>query len=52
MEPEEARRRLYEGGVMLCMDVPQGLHFPVQLKVSLRVHFWMVPSALTTCAPT
>jgi hypothetical protein len=24
MEPDEARRRLLEGGVMLCMDVPQG----------------------------
>jgi hypothetical protein len=24
MEQDEARRRLIEGGVMLCMDVPQG----------------------------
>jgi hypothetical protein len=25
MDPDDARRRLEEGGVMLCMDVPQGL---------------------------
>ena len=33
MDADEARLRVYEGGVMLCMDVPQGIILPLPLSI-------------------
>ena len=42
MNPDDARRRLEEGGVLLCMGVPQGLpraclRAPLMIEAALRL---------------